>query len=129
MRAHKRTFQYTFRLYLNVDGKRVLGKGGAQILEAIDKHGSIAAAAEQLEMSYKFVWDYLGRMRARLKRPIIITRRGGTRRGKRKGGGGAILTPIAKALLQDFRETEALLRETLSKKRKVQFNAKRIPRN
>ena len=108
--------QYTFRLYLNVDGQRLLGKGGAQILEAVDEHGSIAAAAEELEMSYKFTWDYLIRMRKRLRQPVIVTRRGGTRGGEKKGGGGTALTPAARALLKEFRETERLVRSMLLKR-------------
>jgi len=115
MRHQKRNLQYSFRLYLNADGKRVLGKGGAQILEAIDERGSIAAASKELHMSYKFVWDYLTRMRNRLKHPIIVTRRGGTRHGKKKGGGGTALTPLARALLKNFRATEKRLHTTLSK--------------
>lgn len=116
MCARKRKLQYSFRLYLNAEGQRVLGKGGAQILEAIDECGSIAAAAEELEMSYKFTWDYLIRMRRRLHQPVILTRRGGTRGGKKKGGGGTTLTPAARAILKEFRETERLLESTLSKR-------------
>ena len=116
MCARKRNLQYTFRLYLNADSQRVLGKGGAQILEAIDEYGSIAAAAEELEMSYKFTWDYLIRMRRRLHQPVIVTRRGGTRDGKKKGGGGTTLTPAARALLKEFRETERLMRSMLVKR-------------
>jgi len=115
MRRNKRKFQYAFRLYLNVDGKRALGKGGAQILEAIDRQGSIAAAAKELHMSYKFVWDYLTRMSNRLKKPVIITRRGGTPHRKRKGGGGTRLTPLANALLKNYRTTEDRLHATISK--------------
>jgi len=116
MCARKRKLQYTFRLYLNADGQRVLGKGGAQILEAIDECGSISAAAEELEMSYKFTWDYLIRMRKRLRQPVIVTRRGGTRGGEKKGGGGTTLTPAARALLNEFRETERLLESVLLKR-------------
>ena len=79
LRRRRLKLHYTFRLYLNVDDKRVLGKGGAQILEAVDEYGSIAEAAEELEMSYKFVWDYLTRMRRRLQQPVVVTRRGGAR--------------------------------------------------
>jgi molybdate transport system regulatory protein len=112
----KSRFQYSFRLYLDAAGKRVLGKGGAQILEAIDKKGSIAAAAEQLGMSYKFVWDYLIRIRGILNEPIIVTHRGGSAYQKKKGGGGTILTPLGKALLKEFRLTETLVNRTLSKR-------------
>jgi len=117
MCARKGKLQYTFRLYLNADGQRVLGKGGAQILEAIDECGSISAAADELEMSYKFTWDYLIRMRRRLHQPVIATRRGGTRGGgKRRGGGGTTLTPAARALLKEFRDTERILESALMKR-------------
>jgi len=113
----ERSLSYGFRLYLNADGERVLGKGGALILEAIDEHGSISLAAEELGMSYKFVWDYLGRMKQRLGRPLITTRRGGTLHTKRRGGGGTTLTPVARKLLKDFKTTETLVRRTLSARR------------
>jgi len=110
--------QYGFRLYLNNPaGKRVLGSGGAQILEAIDKHGSIVAAAEDLGMSYKFMWNYLSKARKRLKHPIIMTRRGGTPHEKKKGGGSTTLTPTARTLLREFRSTEAFIANALSKKK------------
>ena len=108
---------YSYRLYLNASGKRVLGKGGAQILEAIDEYGSIVGASRKLRMSYKFVWDYLTRMRKRLKEPIILTHRGGTGRGKKKGGGGTTLTPLAKTLLKEYRSTEALVNHALRSKK------------
>jgi molybdate transport system regulatory protein len=117
MSRRKPLLLYTFRLYLNADGGRVLGKGGAQILEAIDEHGSIALAAEELDMSYKFVWDYLGRMKERIGRPMIMTYRGGTRHRKRKGGGGTALTPLARVLLRDFRAAEALVERRLSERK------------
>ena len=116
MRSQKRTYRYTFRLYLNADGKRVFGKGGAQILEAIDKYGSIDGAAKKLEMSYKFVWDYLTRMRKILKEQIILTHRGGIGRRKKRGGGGATLTPLARKLLKDYTSKQALVHRALRTK-------------
>jgi molybdate transport system regulatory protein len=118
MSRQKRPLLYSFRLYLNVNGERVLGKGGAQILEAIDEHGSIAMAADELDMSYKFVWDYLARMTQRLRQPMIVTRRGGTRHRRRKGGGGTSLTPLARMLLKDFKATEAQVYKTLSERKR-----------
>jgi molybdate transport system regulatory protein len=114
--ARKRNLEYTFRLYLNADGQRVLGKGGAQILEAVQRYGSISVAAKRLDMSYKFTWDYLTRMRRRLHQPLVVTYRGGTRNGKKKGGGGTTLTPVARALLKDFKDTEREMRSVLSKR-------------
>lgn len=118
--------QYTFRLYLNnAAGKRVLGKGGAEILEAIDEYGSIVAAARNLGMSYKFVWDYLIRMRKRLKQPVIVTHRGGTDLAKRRGGGGTSLTPLARSLLREFNLTQGLVDNILLSRKKI-LNAPRV---
>jgi len=109
-------FEYSFRLYLNADSKRVLGKGGAQILEAIEECGSISGAAQKLGMSYKFMWDYLTRIRRIVKTPIVVTYRGGAER-HRKGGGGTTLTPFAKKMLEEFHSTEANLKKMLTRRR------------
>jgi molybdate transport system regulatory protein len=105
--SKKTKFHYTYRLYFNLNGRRVLGKAGAQILEAVNEYGSIAEAAKSLDMSHKFVWNYLTRMRSILKQPMIVTHRGGTEHGKgKRGGGGASITPLTISLLKEFRRTE-----------------------
>ena len=119
MPSRRINLQYTFRLYLNCEGQRLLGKGGAQILEAVEEYGSIAQAAEELEMSYKFVWAYLTRMRRRLHRPLVMTHRGGTQDRKHKGGGGTTLTPVARTLLKEFKETERRVQNIVSKRQIV----------
>jgi len=112
--------RYAFRLYLNnAAGERVLGKGGAQILEAIKEHGSIVEAAKNLNMSYKFVCDYLVRMKKRLGEPIVVTHRGGLDPLKRKGGGGTALTPLAGNFLREFESTQRLICKTLSSRDKT----------
>ena len=95
----------------------MLGKGGAQILDAVDKLGSISAAASELHMSYGFVWNYVRRIERRLGKPVITTRRGGRPHDRRKGGGGAELTKVAKNLLGNYRTTEAKLARELASKR------------
>jgi molybdate transport system regulatory protein len=117
MRVQKRNLHYSFRLYVVSEGRRVLGKGGAQILEAVDRLGSISAAANELQMSYRFIWNYTKRMEERLGRPVIVTRRGGAPDGGRKGGGGTELTRIAKALLENYRATEARLWKELDSRK------------
>jgi molybdate transport system regulatory protein len=114
----KRDFEYSYRLYLNLRGKRVLGKGGAQILETINEQGSITAAAAKLGMSYKFVWDYLVRMQKLLNESVIVTHRGGSVRHK-QGGGGTILTPLAKSLLRDYGSKDRMVNSTLSDRRGI----------
>ena len=114
MPRQKAKLYYSFRLYLNSKGKRVMGKGGAQILNAIDELGSISRAATELKMSYRFVWRYIRRMETILGQGMIVTRRGGTRDRRRKGGGGAKLTPLAKTLLGDYKALETKLQKDLT---------------
>ena len=109
MRAETRRMHYSFRLYIVRDDKRVLGKGGAQILNAIDRLGSLSATARDLKMSYRFVWNSIQRIENRLGCPVVVTRRGGTSRNSRKGGGSTRLTPLAKALLDDYQSMEKRL--------------------
>ena len=116
MSAGKGKLEYAFGLYINFDGQRVIGKEEADILEALEKYGSIAAAAKKLEISYKFTWNRLTQMTRSLHKPVVVTRRGTTRYARRKGGGGATLTPVAKMLLKEFRETERFIQQALSRR-------------
>ena len=116
MSVRKRKLEYTFGLYLNVDGQRVIGKEEAEILEALEEFGSVAGAAKKRERSYKFTWNCLIRMTRRLHQPIVVTRRGATRYAKSKGGGCTALTPVARVLLKEFRDTEHFMQQTLSRR-------------
>jgi len=133
MSVRKRKLEYTFGLYLNVDGERVIGREEAEILEALEKYGSIAAAAEKRGRSYRFTWNSLIRMTRNLHQPIVVTRRGTTRYARRRGGGATTLTPLARLLLKEFKETERIMRLTLSRNGAPQllrtggFNANRKP--
>jgi len=97
------------KVWLEVDGKPFLGKGGAQILEAIKSEKSVTNAAKKLGMSYRYVWDYMDRMNTVLSEPMIKTHKGG-----RLGGGGANLTNLGEHLLQEYKRIEKHMNEVLS---------------
>jgi molybdate transport system regulatory protein len=86
-----------FKFWITLEGKRVLGKGGAAILEEIGKEESISKAAKKLGMSYRYVWNYLDNVKRIVGQPIVQTFRGG-----RYGGGGAKLTELGKCLLSEY---------------------------
>jgi molybdate transport repressor ModE-like protein len=46
------------------------------MLEAIKEYGSIVEAARNLNMSYKFMSDYIVRRKKRLREPIVATHPG-----------------------------------------------------
>lgn len=101
--------QLSFKVWLEHHGKPLIGKGGAQILEQIEKERSISKAAKKLGMSYRYVWSYIKRVEKTLNKPIVRTYRGG-----RRGGGGAELTSFGEALLKEYKHVESLLNKALA---------------
>ncbi|MGB9676030.1 MAG: winged helix-turn-helix domain-containing protein [Candidatus Bathyarchaeales archaeon] len=100
----------SYKIWIEYEGKPVLGKGGAKILEQIEKEKSISKAAEKLGMSYRYVWSYLKRIEKTLGEPVIETYRGG-----KFGGGGAKLTKHGKKLLEDYKRAEDYLAKALTR--------------
>jgi molybdate transport system regulatory protein len=96
------------KIWIEYKGKPLIGKGGAQIIEQIEKENSISKTAEKLGMSYRYVWSYLQKIEKTLGEPIIETYRGG-----KSGGGGARLTQLGKSLLEEYRRVEGYLGEVL----------------
>ncbi len=98
----------SFKIWLEYEGEPILGKGGAEILEAIKSEGSISKAAGKVGMSYRYVWNYLNKMEKVLKEPVVETYKGG-----KSGGGGAKLTELGKNLLRGYRRVEGYVGESL----------------
>jgi len=88
------------KVWLEKDGKLSFGAGKAAILEAVERTGSLSAAARELNMSYRHAWSAIRAAETRLGRRLLVVRRGGARRG------GAALTPYAKELVREFGRME-----------------------
>ena len=88
-------------------GKVVFGLGRMRMLEAIERHGSIQAAAKELKMGYRALWGRLRATEQRLGQPLLVRNIGGAI------GGGSALTPFARRLLGEFRQLHSqVLRES-----------------
>jgi molybdate transport system regulatory protein len=87
-----------FKFWIEYGGKPALGEGGAKILEAIDTQKSISKAAEELGMSYRYVWNYLDRVEKVIGEPVVERHRGG-----KSGGGSTSLNDTGKHLLAEYR--------------------------
>ena len=74
------------------DGNIIIGKGRAEILENIEKTGSINRAAKVMKMSYKGVWSKIKATEKHLHQRIVHADR---KEGSR-------LTPQGKALLKKY---------------------------
>src|SRR5690242_8770650 len=79
-----------------------LGPGMAQLLERIDKMGSIRKAALSMGMSYRKAWLLVKGMQETFGGLVLHTETGGA------AGGGAQLTELGKRLLKSFRDIEKI---------------------
>jgi molybdate transport system regulatory protein len=78
-----------------------VGPGKVALLGAIEKTGSISAAARDLGMSYRRAWLLIDTMNHCFREPVVSTTSGG------KGGGGALVTPTGKEVLRRYQTMEA----------------------
>jgi molybdate transport system regulatory protein len=78
------------RVWVERDGRKVLGRGRVELLGLIDRHRSISAAARQMNMSYRRAWGLVRDMNEAAGEPLVEVTTGGP------GGGGAALTPSGK---------------------------------
>lgn len=88
-------FKPCYKIWLEKNGG-VLGDGFFQLLTQIEKNGTIAAAAESMEMSYRAAWGKIKAAEKQCGISLVTTKVGGDT------GGGASLTPQASDLLQRF---------------------------
>ncbi|MET0308703.1 MAG: LysR family transcriptional regulator [Sphingomonas sp.] len=78
-----------------------MGPGKADLLEAIDRTGSISAAGRALGMSYRRAWLLVDEMNRCFSEKLVETRAGGGRER------GAQLTASGRAILGAYRDLEA----------------------
>jgi len=81
-----------------------IGPGKVQLLEAIDRHGSISAAARVLGMAYPSAWKLVDSLNSHFTEPLVARVMGGRR------GGGASLTATGRAVVEIFRSMETRAR-------------------
>jgi molybdate transport system regulatory protein len=79
----------------------LLGPGKADLLEAVEATGSIAAAGRRMGMSYKRAWYLIDTINGYFKEPVVVSTKGG------KAGGGAQLTETGRDVLRCYRRIEA----------------------
>ncbi len=86
-------------------GEPAIGPGKADLLEAIDREGSISAAGRAMGMSYRRTWLLVDSLNRCWKDRVVDTTAGG---GHDKG---ARLTGFGRAVLDAYRAFEARLAE------------------
>ncbi len=93
------TFQIRSKVWIeDTEGKVIFGLGRLKILEAIDRCGSLNAAAKELKMSYRGLWGKIKTTEESLGKSLLTKKTGGS------SGGGSQLTPLARNLIDEFRK-------------------------
>jgi molybdate transport system substrate-binding protein len=94
------------RLWVERAGQAILGKGRLELLEGIDQHHSISAAARALGMSYRRAWELVQSINAAAGEPLVEAATGGVK------GGGAQLTARGRWAVAVFRELQEQVLQT-----------------
>jgi molybdate transport system regulatory protein len=87
-----------FRVDFSTDVR--LGPGKIRLLEMIEAHGSISAAARAMGMSYRRAWLLIDSLNKMFDQPSVTAQTGGS------GGGAATLTPFGAELVRLYRGME-----------------------
>jgi molybdate transport system regulatory protein len=95
------------KIWVEKGGKAYMGWGRVELLEQIDKLGSIAAAARQMKMGYRNAWLEVEEMNRLAPRPLIVKILGGA------GGGQAILTAEGQKIINEYKELIVRFQEFL----------------
>jgi molybdate transport system regulatory protein len=87
-----------------------MGTGRLEILQAIDRRGSILGASGDTGIPYRKMWGAIRDMERSLGHPLVIKSRGGNQ------GGGASLTEPARDLMKRFERLQDGIEESVDSK-------------
>jgi molybdate transport system regulatory protein len=96
------------RIYLG-DEPHKLGPGKVRLLEAVEEHGSISAAARSMGMAYRHAWEMIDDLNRCFDRPVVAAATGG------RAGGGATLTDFGADLVRRFHAMETAARSAIDR--------------
>jgi len=83
-------------LWIECEGEGFLGPGRVELMQRIEKTGSINKAAAEMGMSYKKAWELITALNSQAAKPLVIKQAGG------KKGGGSLITEEARILISYY---------------------------
>lgn len=89
------------RFWIESGNTKFLGSGRIELLEKIDRLGSISKAAAEMKMAYRKAWGLIKSMNELSDKPLVIKQTGG------KHGGGTQITAEGKKAIETYRSLEA----------------------
>jgi molybdate transport system regulatory protein len=93
-----RTLRGRIKGWLTYNGEFLLGPRYVQLLEGIDRTGTIREGCQATRMSYRTCLSRIRRMESALGASLVVTHRGGRARGS------AAITPLARRLIRIYRD-------------------------
>jgi len=99
-----------WKIWLEKDGAAIFGDGRAALLEAIERTGSLSAAARELQIPYRSAWKHVNHMERAYGKKILDRRTGGAT------GGGCRLTDAGQRLLHGYLKFREGIDELLSER-------------
>jgi molybdate transport system regulatory protein len=97
------------KVWLEKDGKLLMGWGRATLLDRIDKHGSISAAARSMKLAYRNAWLWVEAMNRLAGTPLVEKVTGGSK------GGHARLTDEGRRIVQEYLTKRASIHNIVNK--------------
>ncbi len=107
-----------FKIWIEQDGNVAFAEGRRMLLEAVDRLGSLNAAAKELGMSYRAAWGKIKATEKALDLKLLDVTTGG------KGGGGAKLTNEARELISSYNNYLKKISKIVEKEFKLMFKQK-----
>lgn len=103
-------FEIKSRIWIKSIKGTFLGEGRVQLLQEIDKCGSISTAATNMGMSYKKAWTLVKSMNMQSKKPLVVKKVGGI------NGGGSELSISGKKLVKIYNELNQFCIDKINEK-------------
>jgi len=103
------------KVWLERNDSVVLSDWRVDLLEAIDTHGSLRRAADQLNVPYRTAWDRVKATEAALGMRLLETESGGA------DGGSSQLTPQAREVCRRFRRVTSGIHEVVTRRFQTEF--------
>ncbi len=107
-----------FKIWIEQDGNVAFAEGRRMLLGAVDRLGSLNAAAKELGMSYRAAWGKIKATEKALGLKLLDVTTGG------KGGGGAKLTNEARKLISSYNKYVNKMSKIAEKEFKLIFKHK-----
>jgi molybdate transport system regulatory protein len=105
------------KVWLERRGEVVLSDWRVALLEAIEATGSLARAAERLDVPYRTAWYKLKEIERRLGVRLLETQSGGA------DGGGSRLTAEAQEVIARFHRVNAGIEQLIAERFRAEFGA------